>query len=94
MRISKIDTTRYEKSGIMEININNSYQIDFVGILIAIFLGIIAWELLNKRIYVPPSVWNVVIILLILGIILLIVFLAVVLVSLLISMKLLRWLEE
>ena len=87
MKVSRTDMTKYGSTGIAEININNSYEIDFLGVFIAILLGIIAWEILNKRIYVPPSVWSVVIIFLILGIILLALLLAVVLIGLIVSLK-------
>ncbi len=93
MKITKGETLMYEKD-LKNINITNSVEIDFLGVIIAILLGIIAWELLNKKIYVPPNVWSAVIILLILGIVFLVVLVVVVLVGLIVSLKILRWFEE
>ena len=91
MKISKLNISTYGgSSGLKDVNIINSYEIDFLGVFIAILLGIIAWELVNKKIYVPPNVWSVVIILLILGIIFLVVIIVLILVSLVVALKLLR----
>ncbi len=73
MKIVKRSGSVYEipDSNLKAVEINNSIEFDFVGIIIAVLLGIIAWELWNKHVYIPGSVWSVVMVLIIFGVILL-----------------------
>ncbi len=90
MKLTKKEVSTYGISDLKDVKIINNVEIDFLGVFVAAILVIIAWELLNKSIYVPPYVWSMIYVLLVLGVILVIVVIITSLVSIAVFLYILR----